>query len=134
MMMTSRSFFRKFSLAVVRFMALTLNATSRSAKMRKTSELVNQWLAENDEDKIVIFSQFVSFINLVKDHLAEQDIRCFTYTGAMSKADRDETIANFTNPKNPTRVILISTKAGGVGLNLTIGNLFFWFFLLLPCC
>lgn len=89
--------------------------------MRKTSELVNRWLADNDEDKVVIFSQFVSFIDLVRDNLQMQGIKCFKYTGGMSKADRDETIANFTNPKNPVRVILISTKAGGVGLNLTIG-------------
>ncbi|KAJ9094678.1 hypothetical protein QFC21_005835 [Naganishia friedmannii] len=93
-----------------------------SAKMRKTSELVTGWLAANEEDKIVIFSQFVTFIGLVEDHLADQGIECFTYTGSMSKVDRDATIANFTNPRNPVRVILISTKAGGVGLNLTIAN------------
>ncbi|KAI5455500.1 hypothetical protein NCC49_000308 [Naganishia albida] len=93
-----------------------------SAKMRKTSELVNQWLAVNDSDKIVIFSQFVSFINFVQDHLQSQGIKCYTYTGGMSKFDRDETISNFTDPKNPVRVILISTKSGGVGLNLTIAN------------
>ncbi|KAJ9123749.1 hypothetical protein QFC24_003523 [Naganishia onofrii] len=93
-----------------------------SAKMRKTSALVKDWLAANDEDKIVIFSQFVTFIELVREHLQGQGIECFTYTGSMSKVDRDATIANFTSPRNPVRVILISTKAGGVGLNLTIAN------------
>ncbi|KAJ9107372.1 hypothetical protein QFC21_000822 [Naganishia friedmannii] len=93
-----------------------------SAKMRKTSALVTDWLAANDEDKIVIFSQFVTFIELVREHLEGKGIECFTYTGSMSKVDRDATIANFTSPRNPVRVILISTKAGGVGLNLTIAN------------
>ncbi|KAJ9104320.1 hypothetical protein QFC19_003960 [Naganishia cerealis] len=93
-----------------------------SAKMRKTSELVNGWLAANQEDKVVIFSQFVTFINLVRDHLEGQGIECYTYTGGMSKSDRDSTIANFTSPRNPVRVIIISTKAGGVGLNLTIAS------------
>ncbi|KAJ9123338.1 hypothetical protein QFC22_001537 [Naganishia vaughanmartiniae] len=93
-----------------------------SAKMRKTSSLVTGWLAANDEDKIVIFSQFVTFIELVRQDLEMQGIDSYTYTGSMSKIDRDATIANFTNPRKRVRVILISTKAGGVGLNLTIAN------------
>jgi SNF2 family DNA or RNA helicase len=92
-----------------------------STKMRTSLELINGWGAADPNDKILIFSQFVAFINALSDYLEENGITNATYTGGMSKDERDETIEAFKKPNGP-RVLIISTKAGGVGLNLVCAN------------
>jgi len=82
---------------------------------------VNGWLAAGPTDKVIIFSQFVAMIDLLDDHFRANGIDVATYTGQMSKDDRDEVLADFKRPGGPS-VIIISTKAGGVGLNLTCAN------------
>lgn len=52
----------------------------------------------------------------------KRGINHMTYTGQMKRADREENIRIFQNAGNDVRVALISVKAGGVGLNLTVAN------------
>lgn len=66
--------------------------------------------------KVLIFSQFVKYLHLVRDYLGEQKIS-FAYLDGSSQ-DRDAQVKTFqTDPQ--CRVFLISLKAGGYGLNLT---------------
>ncbi|MEM1406618.1 MAG: DEAD/DEAH box helicase [Bacteroidota bacterium] len=65
---------------------------------------------------VLIFSQFVKHLSIVKDHLKEMAID-FAYLDGSTK-DRKGQVERFQNDPN-IRVFLISLKAGGVGLNLT---------------
>ena len=66
--------------------------------------------------KILVFSQFVAMLDLVKKELTARDIRFSWLTG--QTRNRQGAIEEFqTNPE--VRVFLISLKAGGTGLNLT---------------
>ena len=66
--------------------------------------------------KVLVFSQFTSFLSIVKDRLDEAKIP-YEYLDGRTR-DREARVENFqTNPKIP--VFLISLKAGGLGLNLT---------------
>lgn len=66
--------------------------------------------------KILVFSQFVSMLDLVKTELEQRKLP-FAYLTGQSK-NREAIVDSFQN--NPEiRVFLISLKAGGVGLNLT---------------
>jgi superfamily II DNA or RNA helicase len=66
--------------------------------------------------KILVFSQFTSFLSIVRDRLDAAKIP-YEYLDGRTR-NREERVERFQNdPKIP--VFLISLKAGGLGLNLT---------------
>ncbi len=65
--------------------------------------------------RLLVFSQFVSMLTLIKERLAEEEID-FCYLDG-STIDRAAVVEKFQTGTAP--VFLISLKAGGVGLNLT---------------
>lgn len=87
-------------------------------------QLVEKYLAE-DGIKVIIFSEFVTYLKLVERFLDCNDIPNRMYHGGMRNRDREDVIKEFTGPiKNDRspRVMLISRKAGGAGLNLTAAS------------
>ncbi len=83
--------------------------------------MVEDWLA-NEEGKIILFTSFVSLIEIFSKEMDKRGINHILYTGGMRRREREDNIHLFKNASNDTRVALISTKAGGVGLNLTVAN------------
>jgi SNF2 family DNA or RNA helicase len=66
--------------------------------------------------KLLIFSQFVKHLEIVKQHLKSRDIS-FAYMDG-SSTDRQDQVTRF-NKDATLKIFLISIKAGGLGLNLT---------------
>ena len=66
--------------------------------------------------KILVFSQFVSMLDLVRSELEQRKIS-FAYLTGQTR-NREAVVDSFQN-NDEVRVFLISLKAGGVGLNLT---------------
>ena len=66
--------------------------------------------------KLLIFSQFVKHLEIVKEMLKSQEIP-FAYLDG-SSTDRKEQVERF-NKDPDLKIFLISIKAGGLGLNLT---------------
>lgn len=66
--------------------------------------------------KILIFSQFVKHLNILKNYLETKGID-FAYLDGSTK-DRQKQVDRFQQEEN-IKVFLISLKAGGLGLNLT---------------
>lgn len=88
-----------------------------SGKLAALRELVEE--VDSGGHKVLIFSQFVSMLKLVRDALDEDKIRYEYLDG--STVDRAERVENFqSDPTIP--VFLISLKAGGSGLNLTAAD------------
>jgi DNA repair protein RAD5 len=68
--------------------------------------------------KSVVFSQFTSFLDLIEPALTRDHIPFLRFDGSMSQKARATILIEFTaNPK--PYVLLLSLRAGGVGLNLT---------------
>ena len=65
--------------------------------------------------QVLVFSQFVSFLERIDTALKQRGISCLLLEGKTRK--REEVIAKFRRGEEP--VFLISLKAGGVGLTLT---------------
>lgn len=82
----------------------------------KIEVLMEQIENKSTQHKILVFSQFVSMLNLVKKELEHKNIP-FEYLTGQTK-DRAERVNAFQDNPN-VRVFLISLKAGGTGLNLT---------------
>ena len=82
----------------------------------KIEILMEQILGKSKDHKILVFSQFVGMLDLLKPELERHGIP-FEYLTGQTK-DRGQKVANFQENEE-IRVFLISLKAGGVGLNLT---------------
>lgn len=82
----------------------------------KIEVLLEQIESKSNNHKILIFSQFVSMLNLIRIELNAHNIGYEYLSGATTK--RELVVNNFQNNEN-IRVFLISLKAGGTGLNLT---------------
>lgn len=67
--------------------------------------------------KIIVFSQFVDHLNILKSHIEKLNISYQYLDGQTSKKKRQTAIDNFQNGLSD--VFLISLKAGGTGINLT---------------
>ncbi|MEO5804622.1 MAG: SNF2-related protein [Verrucomicrobiota bacterium] len=85
-----------------------------SGKMETFSELLEEVL--DGGHRVLVFSQFVSMLTLLKEKLSGERIE-FCYLDGSTK-NRGEVVARFQSNEN-IPVFLISLKAGGVGLNLT---------------
>ncbi|WP_439880789.1 SNF2-related protein [Pontibacter sp. MBLB2868] len=72
--------------------------------------------------KVLIFSQFVKHLEIIRKSLDEKEI-AYTYLDGNTK-NRQGQVDRFQNDKS-IQVFLISLKAGGVGLNLTAADYVF---------
>lgn len=88
-------------------------------------ELFNELLQEaiDGGHRVLVFSQFVEMLQLLKTNLQAQNIE-FAYLDG-STSDRASVVQEFQSKDLP--VFLISLKAGGVGLNLTAADTVFHF-------
>ncbi|GAB3964550.1 hypothetical protein GCM10028806_02230 [Spirosoma terrae] len=82
----------------------------------KVDMLIEQISTKSPEHKILIFSQFVAMLDLIRTELATRQIS-FEYLTGQTR-DREASVSRFQTDNN-VRVFLISLKAGGTGLNLT---------------
>ncbi|GLE00709.1 hypothetical protein PINS_up009497 [Pythium insidiosum] len=71
--------------------------------------------------KAIVFSQFVNMLDIIQHRLTLGGIKCVKLSGNMSMDVRDRTIRAFREDNSVT-TFLISLKAGGVALNLTIAS------------
>ncbi|HZL42424.1 MAG TPA: SNF2-related protein [Verrucomicrobiae bacterium] len=91
-----------------------VDPANASGKLDMFGELLEEVI--DGGHRVLVFSQFVSMLTLLKDRLAMEGID-FCYLDG-STTDRGAVVEQFqTNGAIP--VFLISLKAGGVGLNLT---------------
>lgn len=83
-------------------------------------ELFNELLQEaiDGGHRVLVFSQFVSMLSLLRKELERQGVN-YCYLDGQTR-DRLQEVDRFQNGDAP--VFLISLKAGGVGLNLTAAD------------
>ena len=85
-----------------------------SGKFDQIMEMLENLVAE--KHKVLVFSSFVSHLELVKQYIESKNWRFSILTG--HTVNREKVISEFQDdPEN--HIFLISLKAGGVGLNLT---------------
>ena len=88
-----------------------------SGKFEALKEMIEEIIAENH--KVLVFSQFVKMLHVIREYLDEQAIE-YSYLDGSTK-DRESAVDNFQNDES-IRIFLISLKAGGIGLNLTAAD------------
>ena len=88
-----------------------------SAKLDLLDELLEE--AIDGEHRVLVFSQFVSMLHLIRERLEKLEIP-FCYLDGSTK-QRQEVVDRFQGD-SAIPVFLISLKAGGVGLNLSAAD------------
>ncbi len=91
-----------------------------SGKYNQFLELLSEVL--NSGEKVLVFSQFTSMLNIMEKDLNRLGIEFVRLDG--STKNRQELVDKFNSDKK-IKVFLISLKAGGVGLNLTSASTVF---------
>lgn len=88
-----------------------------SAKLEALLDTLEPLWAEGH--RVLVFSQFVSMLGLIRDELVARDIRHLLLTGQTE--NRQELVTQFQAADGPP-VFLLSLKAAGSGLNLTAAS------------
>ncbi|PPS43858.1 DEAD/DEAH box helicase [Chroococcidiopsis sp. TS-821] len=98
----------------------------QSGKLLRLGEMLEEALAEGD--RALIFTQFAEWGKLLQPYLQQHLQReiLFLY-GSTSKKQREEIIDRFQHDPQGPPIMILSLKAGGVGLNLTRANHVFHF-------
>ncbi len=89
---------------------------NESSKLEQLMGMLNPLLEEGR--KVIIFSQFVSMLELIEEKLFASEIKFAKLTGQTK--DRYSQITKFQTGE--VSVFLISLKAGGTGINLTAAD------------
>ncbi|PFH46796.1 hypothetical protein AMATHDRAFT_7394 [Amanita thiersii Skay4041] len=92
-----------------------------STKMKYMMEELKRLLREKPDEKVMVISQWTSCLSLVSDYLTDHNMLHVKYQGDMNREQRDKAVREFMTFRR-TRVMLMSLKCGGVGLNLTRAN------------
>ncbi|RFU34366.1 hypothetical protein B7463_g2032, partial [Scytalidium lignicola] len=71
--------------------------------------------------KSVVFSQFTSFLSIIEPQLTRASIPFVRFDGSMAQTTRAAVLKTFSESKKGL-VLLLSLRAGGVGLNLTMAK------------
>jgi len=101
----------------------TLTKFDNALKSSKLNTLLSHLRIIRDtseNEKVVVFSQFSTFLDIMEKELQlENGLTVFKFDGRLSMNKRSNILREFKEPRKGVTVLLLSLKAGGVGLNLT---------------
>ncbi|KAI9178163.1 hypothetical protein LWI28_023450 [Acer negundo] len=100
---------------------IQLDDFQTSTKIEALREEIRFMVERDGSAKGIVFSQFTSFLDLINYSLHKSGINCVQLVGSMTIAARDAAIKKFTEDPD-CKIFLISLKAGGVALNLTVAS------------
>ncbi|KAK4443417.1 DNA repair protein rad5 [Podospora aff. communis PSN243] len=95
-----------------------LGVAESSSKVASLIKHLRDLRRENPTMKSVVFSQFTSFLSLIEPALTRANMRFLRLDGSTSQKKRAGVLSKFKDSEKFT-ILLLSLKAGGVGLNLT---------------
>ncbi|ORZ20124.1 SNF2 family N-terminal domain-domain-containing protein [Lobosporangium transversale] len=100
---------------------INMDTWRSSTKIEALVEQLYNLQRQDRSTKSICFSQYVTFLDLIKWRLEKAGFKCVKLDGHMTPAQRDASIRKFSDDPTVT-VFLISLKAGGVALNLTAAS------------
>lgn len=106
-----RPYLRKFELKKQEWMDC--------GKVQKFKELVSAY--QKNGDRALVFSQFTTLMDILEAVLETMGVRYMRLDGSTRMDTRQDMIDKFSNDPSIT-VFMLSTKAGGAGINLAAAN------------
>ncbi|KAG1469884.1 hypothetical protein G6F56_003000 [Rhizopus delemar] len=99
--------------------SLQNNEWMDSGKVNALKEILSEKIAKGE--KMLLFSQFTSMLDILELVMATLDIKFLRLDGETKVLERQAMIDEF-NEDESIPIFLLSTKAGGFGINLTSAN------------
>ena len=91
-----------------------------SGKATKLISLLREILI--NKEKVIIFTQYTEMGDILQEMISRELLQqALFFHGGISRKKRDQMVEDFQN-KPENKIIIISLKAGGTGLNLTAAN------------
>ncbi|KAI1928279.1 hypothetical protein LOZ65_002055 [Ophidiomyces ophidiicola] len=97
-----------------------LKSTVHSHRTKMLEEIIRESI--NAGDKILVFSHSIPTLNYIEHVLIQNGWRYSRLDGTTPIGSRQTATKNFNKANSPIQVYLISTKAGGLGLNIPGAN------------
>jgi SWI/SNF-related matrix-associated actin-dependent regulator 1 of chromatin subfamily A len=72
--------------------------------------------------RVLIFSQFVIMLDILEEFLKLKSYKYCRLDGSTAISERQDLIDDYNDKESEMNVFLLSTKAGGMGINLTAAN------------
>jgi SWI/SNF-related matrix-associated actin-dependent regulator of chromatin subfamily A member 5 len=73
-------------------------------------------------EQVLLFSNFTSLLDIFEDYCTMRDYKFCRLDGSTDLEDRDHAISEFTKPGSDIFIFMLSTRAGGLGINLMSAN------------
>jgi len=67
---------------------------------------------------VLLFSQFSIALDIIEDFLTGEGFKYLRLDGSTKQADRQKGMDEFNRPGSDVFIYLLTTRAGGVGINL----------------
>lgn len=90
---------------------------SRSGKMVVLREILQTWRTSGR--RVLLFSQTQQCLNILEDFVLSENYPYLRMDGSTPVDQRMSLIDSFNSPSSPTFIFLLTTKVGGLGINLT---------------
>ncbi|KAI7891653.1 SNF2 family N-terminal domain-containing protein [Mucor mucedo] len=91
-----------------------------SGKMVLLDKLLTR--LKSDGHRVLIFSQLVMMLDILSDYMTLRGHTFQRLDGSMKPEDRNKAIEHFNAPESPDFAFILSTRAGGMGINLTTAD------------
>ncbi|GAB4848861.1 ATP-dependent DNA helicase ddm1 [Ancistrocladus abbreviatus] len=89
-------------------------------KFRLLDRLLTQLFAR--KHKVLIFSQWTKVLDIMDYYFSEKGFEVCRIDGGVILDERKRQIKEFNDPSSNYRIFLLSTRAGGLGINLTAAD------------
>ena len=96
-----------------------LDSVNNSPKLDYLTQYVKDFLEQNQENKVVIFATYVDMLDKIAEALGPE--QCRLYSGKLDAKTKEDNKVAFNN--DPTVRVLISSDAGGYGVDLPAANM-----------
>ncbi|KAL9604549.1 MAG: hypothetical protein Q9219_000514 [cf. Caloplaca sp. 3 TL-2023] len=73
---------------------------------------------QKDGHRVLIFSQMVKMLDILQDYMKYRGYQFQRLDGTVPSAQRTQAMEHFNKPDSPDFCFLLSTRAGGLGINL----------------
>ncbi|ORY08109.1 hypothetical protein K493DRAFT_343669 [Basidiobolus meristosporus CBS 931.73] len=87
-----------------------------SGKFELLDRVIPKFIATGH--RILMFFQMTTIMSIMEDFLAFRGVSYLRLDGTVKSDDRSQLLKQFNAPDSPYQVFLLSTRAGGLGLNL----------------
>lgn len=94
-----------------------------SGKMQILDKLLHRLHTDVEgHHKVLIFSQFTTMLDILEDYCNMRKYKSHRIDGSTTGYDRESQMATFNSPHSDSFIFLLSTRAGGLGINLQAAN------------